>query len=66
VDGGRERGPALEIERLIPSVDGAGDALVEERDRAPNRRDVDRQEGPVEDEDLGVQYGRLSEGSLPA
>jgi hypothetical protein len=65
VNGDRQRRPALEIERLVLSVDRLREPLVEERARAPDRGDVDRQEGPIEDEDLGVQYGDGGEEGPP-
>jgi len=53
-----KRRPALEVEGLVLLVHGASDTLVKKRARAPDRGDVDRQVGPVQNQDLGVQYRR--------
>ena len=55
VGGDREIAPAVEIEGLILFVDRFGDALVEQHEGAPNRSDMDRQIGPIEDQDLGIE-----------
>jgi hypothetical protein len=56
VDRAREGRPALEVEGLILLVHRAGNTLVEEGARTPDRGDVDRQIGPVQDQNLRVQY----------
>src|SRR2546426_886463 len=57
--------PAGEVEGPVLLVHGVRDALVEERERPPHDRDVDRQVRPVEDEDLGIQ-DRHVRRSVPA
>jgi hypothetical protein len=54
--GGGEGGPALEVEELELLIDGPGSSLVQERERAPDRRDVDGLIDPVEYEDPGVEH----------
>jgi hypothetical protein len=58
IDRAGKRRPTLEVEGLVLLVHRASDALVEKRARAPDRSDVDRQVGPVQNQDLGVQYRR--------
>ncbi len=55
VGGDRKIAPAVEIEGLILFVYRFGDALVEQHEGALHRGDMDRQVGPIEDQDLGVE-----------
>src|SRR5262245_27256826 len=58
IDRAGKRRPTLEVERLVLLVNGASDTLVEKGARAPDRSNVDRHVGPVQNQDLGVQYRR--------
>ena len=58
IDRAGKRRPTLEVEGLVLLVHRASDTLIEKRARAPDRSDVDRQVGPVQNQDLGVQYRR--------
>jgi len=60
----RQRSPALEVEGLVLLVHRASDPLIQQRASAPDRSDVDRQVGPVENQYLGVQCARCLEGNL--
>ena len=48
--------PALEVEGLVLLVDDARDALINERESAPRRRDVDRQIRTIQDEYVRAQH----------
>ena len=52
---GLEVHPRLEVEGAVLGVHGEGDLTVQQRKGATNRRNVDRQEGSVQDQDLRVQ-----------
>ena len=53
---GRQLAPSAEVERLVFTVHRQGSALVDEGERAPDRRDVNREVRAVQDEDgLGAR-----------
>lgn len=53
-----EVSPGGKIESAVLFVDRTRDTLIEKRERALNRGDMDRQIRPVQDQDLAVEQGR--------